>query len=187
MFDCKEHDDVVSLFNSQAHIDEIDTGLTCNEKYRSHKYTFMLKHKHFDLSPGEVLFVEKIKNGYNVTVKSYNSLERDVKPVMWLYASAWRPFAYTKGEDGCCEVPDMPAGNHNLGARWLNNGGTEFTDEFHRTQYVRPELGSGEAIITLVNCECNSGCATKCEKTMCTATNGGHRWAHTRPHQGKPK
>lgn len=88
--------DVSSLFNSQRHIDEVQSGLDASEAHSSEIYTFMLKHKHFDLAPGEVLWVEKVPNGYDTQVKKNKEINTDAAPCMWIYKQGWKPFCYCK-------------------------------------------------------------------------------------------
>lgn len=158
---------VTSLFNSQPHVDSIAEGLIGTEEHESDKFTFMLRHKHFDLSPGEVLFVDKVERGYNVTVRNHDALE-NCSPCMWLYSSGWQPFGYTRAELGYETAPVLAPGSYNLGVRWLNNGGTESTDEDIRLQWVRPEASDeGTSITTFVNWDESSECESKCVIVKC--------------------
>ncbi len=111
----------------------------------------MLKHKHFDLQPGEVLLVTKNQEGYDVSVTKHDALELDYKPCMWIYAGVWQGFGYAKGHLGSDERPNIPEGDFNLGMRWLNSSGNEFTSEERRVQWVRPEVPEGETIVTYFN------------------------------------
>lgn len=176
--------DVAALFNSQPHIDGIKEGLVCTEEHKSNQFTFMLKHKHFDLLPGEVLYVEKVQTGYNVSVKESNQLDNSSAPCMWMYDFGWKPFAYTSAEFGYTRVPEIREGSYNLGIRWLNNGGIEHTDELKRMQWVRPDLVEGIPVTTLVNFLEKSGCVTRCELTKCQElkVGKGHRCSHVCPH-----
>lgn len=166
------------LFNSQPHIDGIEDGLVCTEEHKNDDFTFMLKHKHFDLSPGEVLFVEKVRNGYNVIVTNSETLGETSSPCMWLYDSGWKPFGYTKAALGYNAPPNVREGNYNIGIRWLNGGGIEHTDEKQRLQWIRPDHMEGKPIITLVNWIETSGCTMKCMQTKCIDSGKGHNRNH---------
>lgn len=168
--------EVSSMFNSQPHIDGIREGLVGTREHMSDKYTFMLRHKHFDLLPGEVLFVEKLKNGYDINVKNGDELDENCSACMWLYDDGWKAYGYTKAELGYLDAPDIGEGRYNLGARWLNNGMTECTDEENRVQWVRPdEIDGGEPITTHVNWEESSECVVLgCYMTTCRKNGNFH-------------
>ncbi|CAN8067010.1 unnamed protein product [Agarophyton chilense] len=176
------YSDVASVFNSQNHIDEITSGLEESILFYSEKFTFILRHKHFDLRPGEMLWVDKVENGYDTHVKKQNEMGEDIAPCMWIYAEGWKAFAYCCRELACTESPDITEGDYNIGLRWLNSGGTEFTDEVERTQMVRPptvEEKSAKSITTMVNW---NGPATECEKSICIPQK---RKSHKRRHERK--
>lgn len=180
--------EMVTIFNSQTHIDDIYEGITGSEEHRSDEFTFMLPHKHFDLSPGEVLFVEKTESGYNVTVEHRNRLDTNSSPCMWLYASGWKPFGYTKAELGYDKVPNVDKGNYNIGVRWLNNGGTESTNDEQRVQWVRTNSVAGESVTTLVNWEESSDCISSCQRTGCVRKRLKHiSTGHIQMHERPPK
>ncbi|KAI0562322.1 hypothetical protein FGB62_62g012 [Gracilaria domingensis] len=163
-------------------------------EYRSQKYTFMLKHKHFDFNYGEVLFVETVgKEGYDVCVKRRADVEEHFLPCMWIFSQQWLPFAYTAKEWGCKEYPNRLPGDYNIGLRWLNDEGLEETNEYERIQWVRRGQLDGEGIVTFRNCQLlsendeeNSKCIpSECEPCVCRGKNGSHRWAHSRVHPKK--
>lgn len=164
-----------SIFNSQPHINNLDEGIVGTKEHISDEFTFMLPHKHFDLLPGEVLYVEKVENGYNVIVKHRNKLDNNSSPCMWLYDSGWIPFGYTRADLGHNKEPTLAKGNYNLGVRWLNNGGTESTDEERRLQWVRLEAVEGYSIVTLVNWNESSDCESDCMPTGCVVPKKGSR------------
>lgn len=173
---CSGVPDLTFIFNLQPHIDEIREGLVGTKEHTSEDFTFMLQHKHFDISPGEVLYVEKVDDKrYNVKVKNRDTLGVDSSPCMWLYNSGWKPFGYTKCELGYDKVPPVAPGGYNLGVRWLNNGGTEWTDEDKRLQWVRQDREEGKAIVTLVNWVQHSDCESDCFPTCCVTPVGGSR------------
>lgn len=181
---CATYPDMTGPFNSQTHIDDIEEGIRCTQEHKSDKFTFMLKHKHFDLSHGEILFVEKVKHGYDTVVMPLEELDTASAPCMWMYENGWKPFAYTKYDLGFEGVPDIKEGNYNVGIRWLNNGGVEHTDDLKRRQWVRPDDDEGTPITTLANFLEISRCVTRCELTMCRElrVGKGHRCSHVCPH-----
>lgn len=174
-----------SKFNAQPHIDSLSEGLFPHKSFRSEKFTFMLRHKHFDLKPGEVLFVERAgsitnTSGYDVWVRNENSLEKDFWPCMWLYDAEWKPFGYTNRKNGFNGQPDVEPGDYNIGMRWLNDGGTETTDEQTRVQKVRSTFLSSDSLTTFVNWVETTHCRTVCKTSRCWKTaKGNHTHRHT--------
>lgn len=166
-------------FNAQPHIDTIRTGLIGTKEHSSEKYTFMLRHKHFDLAADEALFVTKVAKGYDITVKRLDELEA-ASPCMWLFDGGWKAFGYTTAGQGVDEVPDVKEGGYNLGVRWLNNGGIESTDSEQRVQWVRPGGEGGKIVTTLVNWKQESECETFCFMTGCMIPEGEKIHAPTR-------
>lgn len=143
----------VTLHNKQPHIDEVLTGMEVDPKYSSDIFTFMLPHKHFDLSEGEVLWVDKRPVGYSVSVKQQDCLEVHALPCMWIHQEDWKPFGYTCKEFGLAGQPDVQPGDYNVGLRWLNFGGLETTDEAKRLQDITEAEGvqRKRVITTMMN------------------------------------
>lgn len=156
----------------------------------------MLKHKHFELQPGEVLYVERVDDGYDVTVRKKKDIEGHSLPCMWIFNQRWLPYAFVAKEWGCTESPNYSPGNYNLGLRWLNDGGFEKTDEVRKIQWVRKSEVVGESIVTFINCNCQPGIETQtaqtarcklseCVTSACASRNGWHTYAHSRRHPKK--
>lgn len=143
----------VSLFNNQPHINTAQNGLKDDPKHSSDRFTFMLRHKHFDLGHGEVLWVERVSWGYKVSVKKQGELQTGALPCMWLHNKSWKPFGYTGKIFGWAGDPDVPPGDYNIGLRWLNFGGVENTNDIERTQIVTndPAVNREKGIITMRN------------------------------------
>lgn len=175
--------EIASLFNSQKHIDDLKSGLEESSCYESQNFTFILKHKHFDLVPGEVLWVDKTMSGYTTCVKKLREIGHDVSPCMWMYAEGWKAFAYCSSELGYMAPLEISEGNYNVGLRWLNCGGTETTDEYERTQEVRP-LNDEERSMAYVTTMLNwNGPESLCEKSKCVPQD--NRTSHKRRHEQK--
>lgn len=184
-------EDVSTLFNSLPHIDTFKTGLTPHEKHKSDVFTFLLPHKHFELGKSEVLFATRVSDGYDVTVKSIDSLEDNAKPCMWLHSvqsDKWVPFCFADAEHGFAGDPDVPFDDYCIGMRWLNDGGLERTDESLRYQQIRPDDASGNKICTMINwvcldecrrAHCHAYCRTTCQRSACWRTPANR---HTRRH-----
>ena len=167
--------DVSHFFNQQPHIDACKVGMTSGPIYSSERYTFMLKHKHFDLNPGEVLWVDHHKHDYTVKAVPGEDAKKVGAPCMWLFTEKWMPFAYTQEALGSEETPDVPPGEYNIGLRWLNSGGTETTSVKDRTQIVRKKnLGGFRSILTMTNHqEDETSCTSEC-----VALNKGYHKTH---------
>ena len=99
-------EDVASIFNAQPHVNDLTSGIEATPQHCSKQYTFMLKHKHFDLSPGEVLWIREVPNGYDTTVTErkkfgtlYGSMHVDFRKYMdsfwvhtersWILGYSW--------------------------------------------------------------------------------------------------
>lgn len=122
----------------------------------------MLQHNHFDLVPGEALWIDKgldVEDRYPVTVVLQAELDDNSVPCMWMHdREQWIPFAFTDEKFSVRELPPLPGGPYNLGVRWLNCGGIEHTDENRRTQWARP----GECEDGLVTMMSSDGAQVEC-------------------------
>ena len=170
-------------FNTQLHIDKIKQGLTVNPRHNSEIFSFMLKHKHFNLKHGEIIWVDRVENGYNSFVLKKSSMKKGALPCTWLYSKGWKAFAYSTHENGLGHDPNVQEGDYNLGVRWLYSGGMETTDEGTRTQAIRPCENNEEYVLTtMVNWyECTEECPPRCKGVngkcyfySATKTDGAH-------------
>ena len=182
------------LYNSQPHVNDVESGLQPNPIFVSEQYTFMLKHKHSDMFSDEVIWVELVSSGYDISVRRKKDLGDDKAPCMWLHAEGWMPIGYTCMKDGFSEAPEFPEGNYNLGVRWLNTGGVERTDDIRRLQTVRPRDGSAKiTLVTMINLEgsiergrcisdCALGCYVTCDHDSAGPSKITHEYNHRRWH-----
>ena len=162
-----------TLYSAQPRIEDVRVSIAPTEQMFSDTFTFILPHKHYDLRPDEVIWMEKDDVHYTTRVQLFSSLPATALPCMWIRGvGRWVPIAYTQGEDGLSGKPDAPfVSGCNIGLKWLNNGGTEHTTRNTRMQVTLPRQEQDEGIKTMYTKGSES---LECTLGLCVVDQNNH-------------